>query len=44
MGFLISEPKSLTCTRLAEVTDISHDSVNRFLNREDYQPEDMFND
>ena len=44
MGFLIAEPKSLTCTRLAEVTDISHDSVNRFLNREDYQPKDMFNE
>ncbi len=44
MGFLISEPKSLTCTRLAEVTDMSHDSVNRFLNRGDYEPEDMFNE
>ena len=42
MGFLISEPKSSTCTRLAEVTGISHDSVNRFLQREDYQPKDMF--
>ena len=44
MGFLISEPKSSTCTRLAEVSGISHDSVNRFLNREDYQPIDMFNE
>ncbi len=44
MGFLIEEPKSLTCTRLAELTDISIDSVNRFLNREDYQPEDIFNE
>ena len=42
MGFLISEPKSPTCTRLAEVTGISHDSVNRFLNREHYQPKDLF--
>ena len=44
MGFLISEPKSSTCTRLAEVTDISHDSVNRFLQRENYQPQDMFDE
>ena len=42
MVFLISEPKSPTCTRLAEVTGISHDSVNRFLNREHYQPKDLF--
>ena len=44
MGFLISEPKSSTCTRLAEVTGISLDSVNRFLQREDYQPKDMFDE
>ena len=44
MGFLISEPKSSTCTRLAEATDISHDSVNRFLQRENYQPKDMFDE
>ena len=44
MGFLISEPKSSTCTRLAEVTGISHDSVNRFLQRENYQPKDMFDE
>ena len=34
MGFLISEPKSSTCTRLAEVT----------LQREDYQPKDMLDE
>ena len=44
MGFLISEPKSSTCTRLAEVTGISHHSANRFLHREDYQPKDLFNE
>ncbi len=44
MGFLISEPKSPTCTRLEEVTGISHDSVNRFLQREDYKPKDMFDE
>ena len=41
MGFLISEPKSSTCTRLAEVTGISHHSANRFLHHKNYQPKDM---
>jgi len=44
MGFLISEPKSATCTRLAEVTGFSHDSANRFLLRENYQPKDMYDE
>ncbi len=44
MGFLMSEPKSANCTRLAEVMGISHDSVNRFLLREAYEPEDLFNE
>ena len=44
MGFLIGEPKSATCTRLAEVTGFSHDSANRFLHRENYQPKDMYDE
>jgi hypothetical protein len=44
MGFLMSEPKSCTCTRLSEVLGISHDSVNRFLLRESYEPQDLFNE
>ena len=44
MGFLMSEPKSATCTRLAEVSGVSHDSVNRFLLREAYEPKDLFNE
>lgn len=44
MGFLMSEPKSSTCTRLSEVMGISHDSANRFLLRESYGPEDLFNE
>ncbi|WP_081485965.1 IS701 family transposase [Thiothrix nivea] len=44
MGFLMSEPKSSTCTRLSEVMGISHDSVNRFLLREAYEPKDLFNE
>ena len=42
MGFLMSEPKHTNCTRLAEVSNISHDSVNRFLLREKYEPHDLF--
>lgn len=33
------------CTRLAEILDgLSHDSVNRFLLRERYEPKDLFNE
>src|SRR5512143_422231 len=44
IGFLLSEPNSPSCCRLAEVMDISHDSVNRFLQREAYTPLDLFNE
>lgn len=44
MGFLMSEPKSSTCTQLSKVMNISHDSVNRFLMRENYEPFDLFNE
>ena len=40
----MSEPKSTTCTRLSEAMNISHDSVNRFLLREAYGPQDLFNE
>ncbi|MGL4883432.1 MAG: IS701 family transposase [Waterburya sp.] len=41
--FLLSEPKHLGCSRLAEILgDVSHDSVNRFLLRERYEPKDLF--
>lgn len=40
----MSEPKSATCTRLSEVMNISHDSVNRFLLREQYDAQDLFNE
>ena len=41
-GFLLCEPKSATCTRLGELGDMSHDSVNRFLQRENFAPKDFF--
>lgn len=44
MNFLLSEPKQVSCRRLGEVMNISHDSVNRFLNRESYDGEDLFNE
>lgn len=42
ISFLLSEPKNATCTRLSEILPISHDSINRFLQREDYTPGDLF--
>jgi hypothetical protein len=41
--FLLAEPKYVSCVRLSEVmTQLSHDSVNRFLLREHYTPRDLF--
>lgn len=42
MGFLMTEPHSISCTQLAETYQISHDSVNRFLERENYCPQDLY--
>jgi hypothetical protein len=42
IGFLLSEPNATSCLRLGNLLNISHDSVNRFLNRECYSPKDMF--
>jgi hypothetical protein len=40
--FLMAEPKYVSCVRLEEIMpDISHDSVNRFLLREEYTPKDL---
>lgn len=44
VGFLLSEPKQSSCCRLEEVMSISHDSVNRFLHREAYTGQDLFNE
>lgn len=44
VSFLLSEPKNTSCLRLSEIESISHDSVNRFLNRETYEPIDLFNE
>lgn len=44
IGFLLSEPNATSCLRLGNLLSISHDSVNRFLNRESYSPKDMFDE
>ena len=41
--YLLSEPGYTSCCRLSSIMgDLSHDSVNRFLDREDYTPNDLF--
>lgn len=43
--FLLAESKYPGCTRLAEIlSGLSHDSVNRFLLRESYEPKDLFDE
>ena len=43
--FLLSEPKYVSCVRLSEILEgISHDSINRFLLRENYSPRDLFDE
>ena len=43
--FLLAEPKYVSCVRLSEVMkNLSHDSVNRFLLRENYTPQDLFDE
>lgn len=43
--FLLAEPKYVSCVRLSEIlSELSHDSVNRFLLREQYTPKDLFNE
>ena len=43
MMYLISDPLGTSCTRLSEImNDVSHDSINRFLERENFNPEDMY--
>lgn len=43
--FLLSEPKYVSCVRLSEILEnLSHDSINRFLVRENYTPKDLFDE
>jgi hypothetical protein len=41
--FLLAEPKYVSCVRLSEILEeLSHDSVNRLLLREQYTSKDLF--
>lgn len=43
--FLLAEPRYVSCMRLSEIlSELSHDSVNRFLLRENYTPKDLFDE
>ena len=43
VSYLLSEPQYTSCTRLAGIMEtISHDSINRFLERERFEPKDLF--
>ena len=45
MMYLLSDPMYTSCTRLSEILrDVSHDSINRFLGREKYNPKDMYDE
>jgi hypothetical protein len=43
-AFLLAESQSAGCVRLSEVSDgeFAHDAANRFLNREEFSPRDLF--
>ena len=44
-SYLLSDPRYTSCTRLSDVMgDLSHDSVNRFLERERFEPKDLFDE
>jgi Transposase DDE domain len=45
MSYLLSEPQYTSCTRLSIIMqNISHDSINRFLERERFEPKDLFDE
>jgi len=45
VSYLLSDPLNTNCTRMADVMEnISHDSVNRFLNRENFTAKDLFDE
>jgi len=44
ISFLLGEPHYGSCCRLADVMSISHDSANRFLQREHYEGKDLYNE
>ena len=44
ISYLLSDPQYTSCVRLSSIMEtISHDSINRFLERERFEPQDLFN-
>ena len=44
-SYLLSEPQYTSYTRLSSIMqNISHDSINRFLERERFEPKDLFDE
>lgn len=44
-SYLLSDPQYTSCTRLSGILrTVSHDSINRFLERERFEAEDLFNE
>ena len=44
-SYLLSDPCYTSCTRFSDImSTISHDSVNRFLERERFEPKDLFDE
>jgi hypothetical protein len=44
-SYLLSDPSYTSCTRFSNIMNgISHDSVNRFLERERFDPKDLFDE
>jgi hypothetical protein len=44
IGFVLTEPQFANCSQMASIVKTSHDSVNRFLLREAYEPKDLFDE
>lgn len=45
IAYLLSEPRHTSCTGLSNIMgNISHDSINRFLERERFEPKDLFDE
>jgi hypothetical protein len=43
--YLLSDPCYTSCTRLSSILQsVSHDSINRFLERERYEPKDLYDE
>lgn len=43
VSYLLSDPLNTSCTRLSGIMEkVSHDSINRFLLRERFTPQDLY--